>query len=75
MKFWPLTASTISEVKKDHAHVITQNICNTFIELKFSVGKYGLSVIASVPPSTTSKTIDKIPMQVEVFLSIEYRLH
>ena len=36
--FWPLTASTISEVKNDHAHLITQDICNKFIEIKFSVG-------------------------------------
>ena len=35
--FWPLTASTTSEVKNDHAHVITQDICNKFIEIKFSV--------------------------------------
>ena len=26
--FWPLTASTTLEVKNDHAHVITQDICN-----------------------------------------------
>jgi hypothetical protein len=36
--FWPLTASTTSEVKNDHAHVITQEICNKCIEIKFSVG-------------------------------------
>ena len=35
---WPLTASTISEVKNDHAHVITQGICNQFIEVNFCVG-------------------------------------
>ena len=33
---WPLTASTTSEVKNDHAHGIMQNICNKFIEIKFS---------------------------------------
>ena len=36
--FWPLTASTTSEVKNDHAHVITQDICNKFIEINFCVG-------------------------------------
>ena len=36
--FWPLTTSTTSDVKNDHAHVITQDICNKFIEIKFSVG-------------------------------------
>ena len=52
----------------DNAQVITHEICNKFIEIKFSVGsrlsrKYGLSVIASVPTSTTSKTINKIQKQ------------
>ena len=36
--FWPLSASTASEVKNDHAHVITQDICNKFIEIRFSLG-------------------------------------
>ena len=36
--FWPLSASTTSEVKNDHAHVITQGICNKFIEVNFCVG-------------------------------------
>ena len=36
--FWPLTASTTSEVKNDHSHVITQGICNKFIEVNFCVG-------------------------------------
>ena len=31
-------SSTTLEVKNDHAHVITQDICNKFIEIKFSVG-------------------------------------
>ena len=34
----PLTASTTSEVKNDHAHVITQGICNKFIEVNFCLG-------------------------------------
>ena len=36
--FWPLTASTTSEAKNDQTHVITQDVCNKFIEIKFSVG-------------------------------------
>ena len=36
--FWPLTAFMRSEVKNDHAHVITQGICNKFIEVNFCVG-------------------------------------
>ena len=36
--FWPLTASTTSEVKNNHAHIIKQDISNKFIEIKFSVG-------------------------------------
>jgi hypothetical protein len=36
--FCPLTASTTSEVKNVCAHIITQDICNKFIEIKFSVG-------------------------------------
>ena len=35
--FWPLTASMISEVKNKYAYVITQDICNKFIEVKFFV--------------------------------------
>ena len=36
--FWPLKASTTSKVKNGHAHVITQGICNKFIEVTFYVG-------------------------------------
>ena len=36
--FWPLTASITLEVKNDHAYVITQGICNKFIEVNFCVG-------------------------------------
>ena len=36
--FWPLTSSTTWEVKNDHAHVITLDICNKFIEINFCVG-------------------------------------
>ena len=33
--FWPLSASTTSEVKNDHAHVIMQGFCKKFIEVNF----------------------------------------
>ena len=33
-----LASNSLIEVKNDHAHVITQDICNEFIEIKFSVG-------------------------------------
>ena len=36
--FWPLSASTTSEEKNAYAHVITQDICNKFIEVNFCVG-------------------------------------
>ena len=36
--FWPLTASITSEVKINYAYVITQGICNKFIEVNFCVG-------------------------------------
>ena len=36
--FWPITASTTLDVKNDHAHVITQDICNQFIEINFCLG-------------------------------------
>ena len=46
--FWPPTASMTSEVKNDYTYVITQDICNKFIELKFCVGLYGLMAKSSV---------------------------
>ena len=36
--FWPLIASMTSEVKNNYAYVITQDICNKFIEIKNFVG-------------------------------------
>ena len=36
--FWPLAAFMRLEVKNDHAHVITQGICNKLIEVNFCVG-------------------------------------
>ena len=40
--FWPLTASTTSKVKNDHADVIMQDICNKFI------GMYDFTAKSSV---------------------------
>ena len=36
--FWPLTASIPWEVKINYTYVITQGICNKFIEVNFCVG-------------------------------------
>ena len=36
--FLPLTASMTSEFKNNYAYVITQDICNNFIEVNFCVG-------------------------------------
>ena len=36
--FWALRASTTLEVKNNHIHVITQDICNKFIEINFCGG-------------------------------------
>ena len=36
--FWPLTASMTSEAKNNYAYNIPQDICNKFIDSKFSVG-------------------------------------
>ena len=41
--FWPLTASMTSEVKNNYVYVITQDICNKFIEVNFCVGCKGFS--------------------------------
>ena len=46
--FWPLMASITSEVKINYAYVITQGICNNFIELIFFCGMYGLAAKSSV---------------------------
>ena len=36
--FWPLSASTTSEVKNNRAHAIAQDICNKLIKVNFCVG-------------------------------------
>ena len=37
--FWPLTASMTSEAKNNYVYVITQDICNKFIEVNFCMGR------------------------------------
>ena len=49
------------------AHVITQDICNKFIDSKFSVGwssrrMYGLVVMLTIPRSTTMSLINMIDL-------------
>ena len=58
--FWPLTASTTSEVKNDHAHVITQDIWNKFIEINFCVGCMVSQPNCLFQHSTTMSLINKI---------------
>jgi hypothetical protein len=70
--FRPLSASTISEVKNDHAHVITQDICNQFIEIKFSVGCKVSQPNYLLQCSTTMSFINKI-LQI-TFMYIEFML-
>ena len=38
MMFLASNSLHIPQVKNDYAHVITQDICNKFIEIKFSLG-------------------------------------
>ena len=70
--FWPLTASTTSEVKNDHVHVITQDICNKFIEIKFSVGCMVSQPNRLLQRSTTMSLINKI---LEYCLLLKYTLY
>ena len=55
-----IVESTTSEVKNDHAHVITQDICNKFIEIKFSVGSMVLQPNHLLQRLTTMSPINKI---------------
>ena len=48
--FWPPTASMTSEVKNNCAYVITQDICNNFIEVNFCVGFKGFTAKLSIAP-------------------------
>ena len=57
--FWPLTASTTSEAKINYAYVITQGICNKFVEVNFFCGMYGFTA-KSLQDLTTMSLINKI---------------
>ena len=64
------TASTTSEVKNDHAHVITQDICNKFIEVNFCVGCMVSQPNRLFQPLTTMSLINKkivLSMQPHLF--------
>ena len=58
---WPLTASM--EVKNKYAHVITQDICNKFIEVNFYVGCKVSPPNRLLQDSTTMSLINKIGTQ------------
>ena len=57
--FWPPTASMTSEVKNNYAFVITQNICNKFIEVNFCVGCMVSRPNHLLQDSTTMSLINK----------------
>ena len=65
--FGLLTASTTSEVKNDYAHAITQDICNKFIEINFSIGyilqMYGLGVMLDM--TTTTPKVAKVHLMIQ----------
>ena len=58
--FCPETASIPSEVKNDHAHVITQDICNKFSEINFCVGCMVSQPNCLFQDSTTISLINQI---------------
>ena len=58
--FWPLTAYTTSEVKINYAYVITQGICNNFIEVNFCMGPMVSEPNRLFQHSTTMSLINKI---------------
>ena len=58
--FWPLTASTTSEAKINYAYVITQGICNNFIEVNFCIGPMVSEPTRLFQHSTTMSLINKI---------------
>ena len=61
--FWPLTASTTSEAKINYAYVITQGICNNFIEVNFCMGPMVSEPNRLFQHSTTMSLINKIPQE------------
>ena len=58
--FWPLTASMTTEVKNNYAYVITQDICNKFIEVNFCVGCMVSRPNPLLQRSTTMSLINKM---------------
>ena len=58
--FWPPTASMTSEVKNNCAYVITQDICNKFIEINFCVACIVSLQNRLFQRSTTMSLINKI---------------
>ena len=60
--FWPLTASTTSEAKINYAYVITQGICNNFIEVNFCMGPMVSEPNRLFQDSTTMSLINKMPL-------------
>ena len=58
--FWPPTASMTSEVKNNYAYVITQDICNRFIEVNFCVRCMVLEPNRLLQRLTTMSLINKI---------------
>ena len=57
---WPPTASMTSEIKKNYAYVITQDICNNFIEVNFCVGCMVSEPNPLLQRSTTMSLINKM---------------
>ena len=55
----PFLAFMRLEVKNDHAHVIMQDICNKFIEIKKLCRVYVLTVMLSVAKFTKTKKFVK----------------
>ena len=62
--FWPPTASMTSEVKNNYAYVITQDICNKFIEVIVFVGCMVSRPNCLLQRSTTMSLINKMTLSV-----------
>ena len=70
--FRPLTASMTSEVKNNYAYVITQDICNKFIEVNLYVGCIVLEPNRLLQRSTTMSLINKILGVTNIFLESRF---
>jgi hypothetical protein len=64
--FRPLTASMTSEIKNNYAYVITQDICNNFIEVNFCVGCMVSQPKHMQQRSTTMSLINKLSFQQKI---------